>query len=431
MLRRIHLVNNERTVPDYKLALEKSVDLLEDLGIDSLPILVQSIISSLSRTIQLTSYGEFSKFTGKTRKEIIDSFKSEDGVCVYKRASEQYIIYFNEEKDDNRFRFTIAHELGHIFLEHHQLAGENILTRSELTSSQYEKYEKEANCFARNLLSPAPLAKKIKDNDVTGLYTLDFFQDEFYIGFQASKSRLDFLSLDLRYWTESMTNLIGDNFPKYGVFCRNCNSELIPNSVHCIICGEGRRFSTSYTYTQLSYEDFITNKKSRQCIRCNNVNITPNSDYCRICSYTLINRCTNRDCAYKNIPLAHYCSVCGSETVFKNKLEENNTKEEPVLYYNDGVDYDKQTYKVEICPKCNNEEFSEDAACCRICGLNLINYCEGYLDEDEWGNQAILEQHPNPSNARFCETCGKPTEYNTKNVLVDYNDYVTYDDVPF
>lgn len=426
------LLDKDRAVPNYGLALKMSVELLEDVGINSLPILVQAIISSISRTVQLTSYGEFSASTGLSHEEIADNFKSDDGVCVYKRDSEQYVIFYNEKKDDNRFRFTIAHELGHIYLEHHRIAGSDILTRSELTSAQYERYEKEANCFARNLLSPAPLAKTIKNFDETGLYTLGNFQDEFYIGYQASRFRLGFLEWDLNNCTDEMISFIGETFPEYKMYCRNCKSELIHSSKYCIMCGENRRFLRSYQYKKLSYTDNHAKNHSEKCLNCNNSLITDNASYCRICGYTLLNKCINPECSSINIPIAHYCNDCGSETIFKSKLEEiDNLKEGPTLYYKDGVEFDKQTYKVKICPRCHNEEFSEDAEHCRICSLYLFNNCEGYLDEDEWGNQALVEQHANPSNARFCETCGRITAFYKAGVLTDYQSYTIREELPF
>src|SRR5699024_5548249 len=93
---------------------------------------------------------------------------------------------------------------------------------------------------------------------------------------------------------------------------------------------------------------------SYKCLNCNNSLITDNASYCRICGYTLLNKCINPECSSINIPIAHYCNDCGSETIFKSKLEEiDNVKEEPTLYYKDGVEFDKQTYKVKICPRCH------------------------------------------------------------------------------
>ena len=76
MLRRTRLSNFSRHVPDYGLALKKSIELIEDVQISSVPIFTQAIIREYSRSIHLTSYGEFSKETGMTIENIIDAFKS-------------------------------------------------------------------------------------------------------------------------------------------------------------------------------------------------------------------------------------------------------------------------------------------------------------------------------------------------------------------
>lgn len=105
------------------------------------------------------------------------------------------------------------------------------------------------------------------------------------------------------------------------------------------------------------------------------------------------------------------------------------------MIYHDGVDYDHETLQVKICPVCRNEEFSKDAEYCRICGTSLYNYCEGENVTDDFGVLHLL-RHRNPSNARFCETCGKPTEFFKQGLLVEYKDYKTaekddgYMDVP-
>lgn len=83
------------------------------------------------------------------------------------------------------------------------------------------------------------------------------------------------------------------------------------------------------------------------------------------------------------------------------------------MIYNDGVNMDEEG-KVLECPRCNNEEFSQDAEHCRICGLSTSNKCEGYYDE-EYGGHFV--SHDNPSNARFCETCGKPTAFFNEEIL--------------
>lgn len=85
------------------------------------------------------------------------------------------------------------------------------------------------------------------------------------------------------------------------------------------------------------------------------------------------------------------------------------------MFYNDGVDIDGNSRAI-LCPKCKNEEFSGKAEFCRICGTGLYNKCEG-----EWDSyNDYLVQHDNPGNARFCETCGKPTLFFKEGFLKDW-----------
>ena len=89
------------------------------------------------------------------------------------------------------------------------------------------------------------------------------------------------------------------------------------------------------------------------------------------------------------------------------------------MTYQDGVAYDKETMRVKICPVCKNEEFSNDAEFCRICGTGLYNRCEGITTKDS----ANRHMHINPSNARFCETCGKETYFYKTGILGSYKQY--------
>lgn len=91
--------------------------------------------------------------------------------------------------------------------------------------------------------------------------------------------------------------------------------------------------------------------------------------------------------------------------------------------YNDGIPYDPKTMRVRECPRCHNSQFQDNSLYCRICGLELYNICIGNEERDSWGNPIYSNQHKNPSNARFCEICGKPTVYNIRGILPQWNEY--------
>ena len=92
------------------------------------------------------------------------------------------------------------------------------------------------------------------------------------------------------------------------------------------------------------------------------------------------------------------------------------------MIYNDGFTMD-ENIRVTKCPQCSNEEFSSEAAFCRICGSPLYNSCEGEDIFDYSGNFDHREIHNNPGNARFCETCGKPTSFFKLKYLKPFNEF--------
>lgn len=80
----------------------------------------------------------------------------DDGFTIKKRC--KFFIFLNDIKPNNRIRFTVAHELGHIESRH--LYKKNCLGLTMIAhydnDSQNSIIENEANSFARNLLAPLP-----------------------------------------------------------------------------------------------------------------------------------------------------------------------------------------------------------------------------------------------------------------------------------
>ncbi len=80
------------------------------------------------------------------------------------------VIGVNYKHSDNRKRFTIAHELGHLFLHEgeqiHVDRGIQINLRNEAASQGSLIAEKEANLFAAELLMPAHFIHKYLENKV-------------------------------------------------------------------------------------------------------------------------------------------------------------------------------------------------------------------------------------------------------------------------
>ena len=75
------------------------------------------------------------------------------------RSNGQHAIFLNKKEPMNRKRFTIAHEIGHLKLNH--LSNEEISTifRDSATSEGIHEKEVTANAFAAELLMPEDLVR--------------------------------------------------------------------------------------------------------------------------------------------------------------------------------------------------------------------------------------------------------------------------------
>ena len=91
----------------------------------------------------------------KLNEKTIAAFGNEnkDGISVEMEIAQgvfEWTIYYNDEMPKRRIRFTIMHELGHIWLDHTE--------HSELA-------EAEANHFAKYSLAPPPLIHQLQIED--------------------------------------------------------------------------------------------------------------------------------------------------------------------------------------------------------------------------------------------------------------------------
>lgn len=75
-----------------------------------------------------------------------------DGFSIRDSAGQIY-VYYNEQCTPQRIRFTLAHELGHIFLGHLESKQYSLRNREPL--DERDPAERNANVFASRLLAPA------------------------------------------------------------------------------------------------------------------------------------------------------------------------------------------------------------------------------------------------------------------------------------
>lgn len=99
----------------------------------------------------------------------------------YCQETNEYIIYLNDKFTNNRARFSFAHELGHIYLEHFTKYDIN-----SLSDKQKDLLDLEADAFASEFLMPTFLLEKCDDLSIENLSKL------FKVSSRAVEIRLKF-----------------------------------------------------------------------------------------------------------------------------------------------------------------------------------------------------------------------------------------------
>lgn len=121
----------------YKKARDASWQILIDFKIGSLPVDIVQIASEAGISIVKDS-------------EVHELYDNEAGASI--KDGEKWYIVYDDSMVRGRIRFTIAHELGHIFLGHPLKEGHNSRTTFDTDKPAIET---EADIFASRLLSPA------------------------------------------------------------------------------------------------------------------------------------------------------------------------------------------------------------------------------------------------------------------------------------
>lgn len=304
---------------DYYKAVRASIEVLKKYNFNTIPVDLDLIFDNLKRTIKKSSYSKFANKGGLSIEEVCEYFESDLGACAYDRKHERYVIYYNDTKSNHGLdRFTIAHELGHVFLRHYDEIDGDVLLRKTMTEEKYQRFENEASCFARNLLSPVPLVERV--TDIESDFNQQELQDAFDISYLAATNRIRFYTLDKYRITSDDYNYFNTYDVNFGYNCMYCGNVDVEYSEYCKICGmEHRPFEKSHGVLYL--DGIETNEDGRviKCPVCDNEVFTEGLYYCKICGTERYNYCSHPDCGQVNDGNARYCRYCGSETVYFKK----------------------------------------------------------------------------------------------------------------
>lgn len=294
----------------------------------------------------LVTYSEIAREQGVWIEDVIAAFQSEDGYTIYDGTN--YTIAYNDTiHNQGRIRFTLMHEIGHIYMNHLFDFDETILMRSALTENKYKVLENEANSFARNSLAPVMVVKALN------LISAHAVADYFGMSYSASVVRLNALILDYRQLLSPFITFQREHFSPFILACLGSKQCLIcshhfvdEEAVFCPVCGYEALINRKGVEPMI-YNGYLLDDSSRAvvCPCCENEHIEYEGDICKICGINLVNKCapTQRtsetgldyledSCETLLDGDARYCAKCGNESTYfqQGLLKDWKTEKEEI-----------------------------------------------------------------------------------------------------
>lgn len=349
--------------PDYGKAQRLAYETVYKSEVKSLPISVKKIIRQYPN-LYLMKYTEFSRMHNLTLSETIIFLKSEDG-CIWRRGDNTHTIFYNDTIDNKaRIRFTLAHELGHFLLRHNEIAGTTMSLRND-----------------------------IKEDDYIDSVQDEIFEKEANYFAKRLLAPIPLIDSYLNRFREISANGIENIFMVSYTLSRYLISDL----------ERRRRLSSISSETHAMNENFEKY-----------VHLDTNYDICPNCS-ALINHNSN------------LCKICGEihylNINYDNYLKIKNKRSDYMIY--SSIEVNEHGYAIE-CPRCGNEDLSNNQKGCQICGTHLKNICIGDDDNSTYDISVSYLEHLNDSfgcetiqggDARFCHQCGGLTSFYMQDLL--------------
>lgn len=339
------------------------------------PVNLLEIISNIKYEINLYTYNELSKKINIS-VELIIAYGGPDAFVALKEdgKTHKFVIFYNGDIKNNiveRIRFSIAHELGHILLNHFDENDSPVLRRG-LDDEEYLKYEHEADSFANELLVPPSLVNtKLDARTVHRL-------------FDVSNSAAQ-ISLNIK--------LEHPGLKPSGTLIRSLKNT-------------NKIFQSYFNFNQKTARDL---KEACQKLIDFTLIHSPIIYFCK--------NCNNGEKIF--LSELKYCPICGNKNLLKITEDQyykfHETEERNLMSYS-SLKVDEKGHLKENCPICGNKHVSENY--CSICGVYLVNKCTGIII-DENGNET--ENEPCDivlkGSDRYCPICGAKSTFFTNGLL--------------
>ena len=309
------MINNIR----YSLVKKTVCSVILENSINSYPVNLDKIFNNHKDDIRITSYSTHMIRYNLTEDEVLSHFGSEEGCTIYNKKLNRYLIFYNDlnnvYKKKERIKWTITHELGHIFLGHLMEINGVKIFRNSISNQEYKYLEAEANRFAALLLAnPIILFRYGNINTARDIESLCGISTE------ASKYRFSDYEKWLKHkFISSTEEKIINSFFNNTSLCVTCGYKY-NNLNFCPICGDNNliRGDENMIYNKIEINN---NGKAAVCPICQNEFTDIPGEFCQVCGTHITNRCTNRSCGESLSGDARFCNFCGSESsFFQNQL---------------------------------------------------------------------------------------------------------------
>lgn len=233
------------------------------------------------------------------------------------RGSDLYItVYDDTITPSTRIRWTIAHEIAHIFLGHLIEFEQTAINRGGLQPEEYQVLEDEADLFAAELLTPYAVLNEL------GATNADDIRQLCNVSAKASENRARTIN-----WRRNRSYDHNDKMilSQFGYFLNPisiCSKAII--SIFDMDFAHLIRKNTRSRWKQMSSHIAVAvdkNNRFMQCPQCGNEQFSESANYCKICGLYLFNECSNtaepinyESCGTINPGDARHCEKCGETT---------------------------------------------------------------------------------------------------------------------
>lgn len=138
----------------------KVLEIYQNMDSVSYPIQPELLLKYIPKSCRILSYQKMAQITGCSVHDVAVLCKSYSGATHYDPDINRYLILYNTEMNAGRIRWTLAHEIGHIYIGHLEVIEEAELAYNEQRDF-YDQFESEADYFAWNLLAPLPIMREM------------------------------------------------------------------------------------------------------------------------------------------------------------------------------------------------------------------------------------------------------------------------------